>query len=611
MLRHFIGREVDVYEILETLRGDDVVRVGGASGSGKTCVCAAASRYVIQRPDSFAYDDVFWLPNIPSVTPDEDSLYGDLCLSMNMMMNATTDIWESEDAMECRERIEIELEGFRPLLVVDGRKFASAVASQNLEKFLSHILNLDEAEVKIVLITDDEPDSNAKVEEEDIIYLQPLDFKSSSLLYGEISRFITLTGCPAAQTPQELVDLMLPPSVARQKDQYEFYSRRRRDLYALMGSGNPREIIRAGEQMPPQEFIELITIANYPEFQVESYGGLEKEVRRWTFERELAIRAKNYLRAMDIVKLLDELEGLRSKFSSVADLQAEEVRLKDEFRKAIAARKYTDSNGLKKQILAVKRQIMQEKRARPEEDESVTADRLREFQKQIDAMMEVAKQDLDDLRESVSATFTLGTAYHKCSLKIYNGSVVDFNPDPDVGAVVCWTNECCDITIDDAGNQIIERGGMNVEADIASLPPITSTQWGDAKCGTGNAVIVGPGNYENLRVPCVLLAVGPIPSSRNMECKLNDEDRLHYIEIMMRSCIRSSLVLAKHSQLQAIAYPTLTTKVTGESYETTLRMGLKIIAEEAKYSDLSHVHIVAASEKEAGILIDIAKDLGL
>jgi hypothetical protein len=55
----FVGREVDLYEILESLRVDDVIRIGGGPGCGKASVLSATSRYILERPASFQINSVF------------------------------------------------------------------------------------------------------------------------------------------------------------------------------------------------------------------------------------------------------------------------------------------------------------------------------------------------------------------------------------------------------------------------------------------------------------------------------------------------------------------------------------------------------------------------
>ena len=219
--------------------------------------------------------------------------------------------------------------------------------------------------------------------------------------------------------------------------------------------------------------------------------------------------------------------------------------------------------------------------------------------------------DLQQNPDKTEAVFKLGSAYHRCDLKIYPGHVEDFDPGNDLGASVCWTNESCELGLDDQGKSLLKAGGVNLDEDIKSLPGIAETPWGITKCGTGNAVIVGPGNYDDLQVHCVILAVGPISPKRDESLEETDKDALHYITVMMRSCIRSSFILAKHSQVQSIAVPTLTTKMGSATYESTLLTNLKLLVDEAKFSDLNTLHIVASSEEESSKLIEMALTIGL
>jgi hypothetical protein len=613
--RRFVGREVDMYEILEALRVEDVVRVGGMPGIGKTSAVAAVSRYMLQRRKSFQIDHFFWLPPGKGVVPDEDSLYGDLCQAVSLIIESDHDVWQDADssAMECRERIELELEGKRTILAIDGRQFLTAAASQNLENLMSYLLNV--ADIKIVLITSVK---GSPSQEESMVQLGPLDFKSTALLFGEVSRFITATGCPAAQSPDEFATLMVPPSVAKLEDQSSFSSQRRTDLLDFMGNGIPVNVINSAAYMIAEDFIEMIGTANTPEIQIESFSQLESEVARWTMQRKMAVNSKNYMRAQDLQSLLEELELHRRNFPSLKDLVQQEKGLQKALTASLGAKQYDTGTTIKRQILNLKRQIMHEKRAGSERQNHTRATngRMTELKDKMQHMMAMASLSLDDLdydpaSESTAAVYDIGSAYHPCFLQIYSGSVIDFEPSPDAGAIVCWSNECCFLQLEASGKQVAETGGYELVADVDSLPPICDTSWGEAKCGTGNACIVGPGDYNELCVPCIVLAVGPLCPSCEDECEEDDADQLHYIEIMMRSCIRSALVLSKHSQLQAIAFPTLTTKFGGETYHYTLQLGLKILVEEAKYSDLSNLHIVASSDDEASGLIAMAVKMGL
>jgi len=607
--RHFMGREVDVYEILEALRVDDVVRLGGNRGSGKTSVATAVCRYINFRKKTFKYDNVFWMPPPEHVKPEEDTLFGDLCGLFSKILEADHNVWEDGDIIECRERINIELEGTKSLFAIDTRLFETDASAQNLEDFLGDLLNSGN-QIKIILVTpsDDLPP------EEDTIYLKNLDFKATALLFGEVSRFITPNGCPAAQSSDEFGALMVPPSVAKLQDQTKFSSSRRTELMGHMGGGNPRSIIKAAKQMPASTFIQLIGMANTPEIHVDSANTLQAAVKRWTGERDKAVAAKNHLRALDLEKVLEELKAMRSNFRTLDDLIAEEAELQKKLEEAMSTRKYKEGNAIKREILAMKRLIMQEKRAAPEENEQAASDRLADLQEQMSKIMQLANNSFSSLDhlsvdDRVSASFNMGSAYHNCELTISPKPVLEYDPGDDMGALICWTNECCDVTLSESNRALMEAGGPNLQRDISSLPGITRTPWGLGKCGTGNAVIVGPGNYDDLLFHCIILAVAP--TSREVDYKPEDEDALHYIKIMLRSCIRSCLILAKHSQVHSIAFPTLTTKMDGATYDTTLLIFFKMLVEEARHSDLNRLHITAATEDESSKLIAMGVDMGL
>lgn len=610
--RHFIGREVDMYEVLEALRVDDVVRIGGPKGSGKSALAAATCRYVAQRRKMFGYDEVFWLPAAHGVVPQPDTLFADLCELVNRMMKGG-DMFEDEETMEINDRIQIELEGTRALIAIDSRKFSSEVAAENLELFVGELLNKPEINVKVLIVGSAHGDTEEEAET-DTIKLKPIDFKSTALLFGEVSRFITANGCPAAQSPDEFAALMVPPSVAKIKDQTKFSSTRRTHLMELLGNGNPLDVIKSGKNMPASAFIQLIGLANTPEIQVDSHKSLEAALDKWKRQRDIAVKSKNYLRATDLDRVIAEIEELRPKFPSLTDLQNKEQELQRKLNLAMSKKQYTAGNSIKREILSLKKVIMQEKRASSASQHA--KEQIEEIQRQMSTIMRIAHASFSDLDNLVTpevsaASFSLGSAYHHCRVAIYPGSVVHFDPGNDLGAIICWTNECCDMLLTENSRDLIGYGGSSLARDIGSLPGITKTRWGLAKCGTGNAVIVGPGNYQDLQVHCVILAVGPLSPIGDDRIDANDEDNLHYVKIMMRSCIRSALILAKHSQVQSVGFPTLTTAIGGETYEQTLLMGLKILVEEVKHSDLNTLHIVGRDEEESTKLIAMAIEMGL
>jgi hypothetical protein len=630
---HFVGREVDMYEILESLRVDDVVRVGGPPGSGKASAVAAISRYVLQRPKSFQISDVFWLPPIKGVEPEEDTLYGDLCAVMKMLIESEDDIWDDEDYTDARDRILIELEGKRVVFVIDGRSFSSEAAGENLERFLSHLLN--ECSVKVILLTATEAKgastrTSRSRSEETIIHIGPLDFKASALLFGQNSRYVSIAGCPAAHTAEEFASLLVPPSTAKTVDQpskVKNISSRQKELYEKMGSGNPQAIIDAAKTMSPMKFSEILSTARRPDVKVESAGVLDSEVQKRTAHKDKAVKGKNFVRAQDLSKILAELESLRAKYPSLADLSAQERSMKRELAGVLAQRKYDEANKIKRKMLALKKVIMKEKNAQPVASNYSAGGRLQELQAQMNNMLAMAERmnmdksvsELDmsqTLRDDAdSASFAINRESGVCILHIDCGSISEFIYPLGTCGIVCWSNESIDLSVYDEGKKILEIGGHLVMGDLSSVPQIAETQWGPVKCETGNAVMIGPRTYSKLPARYLVFAVSPLsPTNDDDEWDGDanqDADALHYLDTTLRSAYRSSFRLVNDSSMEAVAFPTITTKETGGTYERSLTVGLQTLVEETKFSKIKSVYLLTTSKKESTTLIKMALEMGL
>jgi hypothetical protein len=359
-----------------------------------------------------------------------------------------------EDALECKERIDIELEGRKCLLAIDSRQFRSKAASENLQKFLRDLLNNSDLDIKIILINSNDKDE--KEEEDATIRLGPISFKSTALLFGAISRFITANGCPAAQSPDEYADLMVPPSVANivpeeeqnnnNTDNNKTISLRRERLMSIMGNGIPLEVIRVGKTMPASVFIRLIGMANTPEVKIDSIENLEGAISKWTARMDCAISNMNYFRAVDLDHVLKELNEQKSKFPSIDDLVAKEKELHRRHTLCFKTRQYEEGNRIKREILALKKQIMREKRmtsSRQTPTANLTqsqTDKIANIQAKMDSIMKLANSSFSSLNDvhspdKTEATFRLGSAYHSCELCIYPGNVENFDPGNDLGAL--------------------------------------------------------------------------------------------------------------------------------------------------------------------------------
>ncbi len=612
----FVGREVDMYEVLESLRVDDVVRVGGVGGSGKCTLLSAVARYVLARPQSFGIGAVYWLPPPPDVYPEEDTCYGDLAQIIDLLVEAEDDIWDEDLYVECRERIMVELEDRRTILVIDGRIFNTEAAGENLERFLSHLLN--ELSVKIILLTAHEGSARTKRSraEETMITMGPLTFKSSALLFGNSCPHISQRGSTVVRTAEEFADILVPPSVKKQGvDVAKELSRRQLALYNRMGNGNPKEIMETAKAISLKDLMDMLRSAQRPEVHIRSAEILKAELTKRNAEQEKAIRKRNYLRAQDLATTIEELEELKTKHPSLNDLETQEKELKNEFSELLKARKYDEANKVKRKILALKKDMMKEKYAKPAGSTTVIAsDKLQKLQAKIDELKLQANQTHLSNSDKADVTFTITRGESIVRLQISAGDIVDFRYSGGMSGIICWTNECCDFTSFPVGERVLKAGADNLKEDIECIDVLTETHWGPVKIATGDAEIVGPRSYSKLTARYVVMAVPPLSPSNDDEeydADTADDDTLHYLETTLRTTYRSSFQMVKNTGMEGVGLTPVTTKPGGKLYERMLQICLQTVIDEAKTTRLHSVHLIASTEKEAKILIKLAGDIGL
>ncbi|CAJ1954740.1 unnamed protein product [Cylindrotheca closterium] len=628
---HFVGREVDMYEVLESLRVDDVVRVGGAVGCGKASCISAVARYILERPKSFKIDSVYWLPAPESAEKEEDEIYEDLCFLIEMTINSEDQIWEEPEFAQRRDRVTSALADMRSILVIDGRMFTTEASGENLEMILTHLLN--EVSMKIVLITAMEASKSSKTktsrQEETMVNIGPLDLKSSALLFGNLSEVISRSGNPIVHTAEEFADCIVPPSIAKiasSDEKQKLESNRSNKLYEILGGGNPTEIAKSASAFTEIDLRNLLRFAKRPEIQVDSGAALEEEILKYTTLKKKAIDGKNYARAYDFTDAIEELEGLRPKFPNVEDLAKKEAEYKEKFKKYLKMKKYNEANAIKRKILELKKTALREKHAKAEDAKNAVAltngdsNGKKNFY-EIDKLFSQLRLDQPITAMDVSGTLSdnSGEATLKiprvggfCNLNITMGSVFDLAYEDGTSGIVYWTNECCDMAVDDDGKKILEAGGESFQTAMQSLDVQATTDWGPVKCPTGEAVGIGPLSFSTLQAKFVFLAVGPLsPSNDDTEWDDSDLNGIQILETEIRASYRSSLQLIAQTGVNDVGIPTLTSNPTGNAYERTLWIGLKTIVEEAKSTELRSIDLCTASHQEANLLLKMALALGL
>jgi len=215
----------------------------------------------------------------------------------------------------------------------------------------------------------------------------------------------------------------------------------------------------------------------------------------------------------------------------------------------------------------------------------------------------------------ILATYGIGRNTN-LSVSVAKGSVVDF-VCPKQGAIVNAANEGC-LGGGGVDGAITAAGGRTLARDRLALPlvaPSSSSESSDeadmpmdVRCPTGSAVITGPGDYGELKVPFVIHAVGP---NYHMFDGFDTADRL------LRSAYQASLDQCRKNDIVEVAFALLSAGVFRgrRQPEDILRIGvgairdwsIKTAEQEPAKSSLRSVTLCGFSDQEINLLLDVCE----
>jgi len=470
----------------------------------------------------------------------------------------------------------------------------------------------------------DDEEASDSIVKKSCIELDVLALRSTALLFWENCRYIPSNDYTVPRTANEFLELVEPPFLSHTNDLSIVDSKRRTDIFERMGNGLPSKVIAAASTMSYKDFTELMNILEKPEIRVHCLSELESELRRWTVFVDLASKEGNWKRSMDLQAIIDELEETRRRFRSLSELEEAHRSKKTRFQDAVDNRRYDVANALMKDILGLKKAIRMEKEI-PTNLAEKPKNIMNHLQAQVSSLVDTIEYD-DSSILTETKTFEVDCDGHSCTFLIYSGSVFDPKKYRCVKSnqlsrgIVCWSNEVCDLESTTDGKALLDLNADKFKECITKLPIVEETQNDSVRCVTGKSVILNNissstsahGDNAETEV-AVILTVGPFTSPSGQIDALLERDNhyQHFGKITLRSCYRSCVARANQAGLQVMAIRPLTTRTKrGPIYEETLRIALRILSGEAKFSSLREVHVIAESRNQATHLVEMMEKMG-
>ena len=150
---------------------------------------------------------------------------------------------------------------------------------------------------------------------EDSIFLEPLDFDSTLALFARL--------CPHNQQDSSMV------SVLESRQQQDIIlqqtcrmSKRRLNIFHMVGGGIPSDVHRVAKTMSPMEYRRLLLLIQQPDKTLcRSRSELEKKQKEVSNEINIAAQQKDFRKAGELQTVYDELEAQKSDFPDIAELK--------------------------------------------------------------------------------------------------------------------------------------------------------------------------------------------------------------------------------------------------------------------------------------------------
>ena len=252
-----IGREIDMYRVMQMLKPlGKLIKIKGGAGFGARSIAKAVARYVSTRKLSFDIDEVIWLPFWQ--VPDDDSF---LCA-----LKGLSDLFGAEK--ECLSKSsEYDRLWTHVCRSLDEKNALVVIDPQFVQEngFISSFLNdifdkIGEEFVSVMLICEDGFDVSAvKKCSEAEITVDPLDFRSTALLFGRICRFVTMGRNERVCTPTKFACLIAPEDADLSQREGKAFK-----LWRAIGEGIPADVHAAAKAITAAEFDDLVKFAQRP-----------------------------------------------------------------------------------------------------------------------------------------------------------------------------------------------------------------------------------------------------------------------------------------------------------------------------------------------------------
>ena len=248
----FLGRETDMYHVLNLVRNRRFVNVAGQAGMGRSSMVAALCHYIDNRKSTLLFDNIYFVKGMLKRTTLGQSspiisLHNQLVLT-----GRAHDISEDADLDEVIKEVLVSLKQTKSLLVFDKIETLDGATAQDFHFFLGQIFERTE-NVHVLVTSNESIGLKSLVGVGESVYnLGPLNFRNTVKLFA--------FHCPHLHSPRErkdLVEQIAPHHHNRLAEDDEDSAK----IKSILGGGIPAKTFAVAYEMTSDEFLEFKRIA--------------------------------------------------------------------------------------------------------------------------------------------------------------------------------------------------------------------------------------------------------------------------------------------------------------------------------------------------------------
>jgi hypothetical protein len=359
----FVGRDLDMFKILQHVKKLRLVRVCGRSGIGKSAVVKASCQYISDRVDVSGLEDILWVPRErEGQSRNQHPLMDNFGTLFDRIQDDETPLRGfRKECQSCITEILKYLQDRKSLLVIQAKNLLPQ-GRLKLSRFLRDIMQ-NTSYVKVIVIHrlgDAGEIIHPRMEcVQAEVRVENLDIPSTVMLFARMCPHVVDQTCSFIADAGALMGLLIPRQPTARP------SRRLLTIFEALGMGIPEQVHRVAKNMEAKDYKKLIDIGRQKELNLkfQSRAAILKHIEDIQAAQHKAVEDRDFLYAHELQGRYNEVEELLQHFPDLLTVQRNVDLVRREIDVAITSKDWLHAQDRQSELSRLEKVAQVEKDA--------------------------------------------------------------------------------------------------------------------------------------------------------------------------------------------------------------------------------------------------------